>query len=164
MRYWLSNELFPLFPSCISFRTRCFMQGSFHIKFSSCKESSRVCDYLLKVYPENADFMYFVWVCHLFHRFFFFPLQFTAVGNASHIPSRSLIQHVSGTVELFLNDVMNADIQLCRELMEKNCLFFFWRRKGEMEGEKEGLQKKRENIAAYGWRGRKKNQLNLLLV
>lgn len=33
-------------------------------------------------------------------------------------PSRSLIWHVSGTVELLLGDVMNADTQPNRELVE----------------------------------------------
>lgn len=36
----------------------------------------------------------------------------------SHPPSRSLIWHVSGTVELLLVDVMNADTQPNRELVE----------------------------------------------
>lgn len=41
---------------------------------------------------------------------------------ASHISSHSLIQHVSGMVWLFLDDVldvMNTDIQLNRELVER---------------------------------------------
>ncbi len=76
--------------------------------------------------PENADLRSFVGVCHPFHRFFF-SLSFSSIYScgkldieaASHIPSRSLIQHVSGTVELFLDDVMNPDIELNGELLER---------------------------------------------
>lgn len=80
----------------------------------------------MEVYPENADLISFIGVCLRsstlppFH-FFFSNLQLWGnyIEAAAHIPSCSLTQHVSGTVELFMDDVMNADIQLNRELVER---------------------------------------------
>lgn len=119
MYYFLLVSPVAYFKLSVSYREHLISH------FPAAKKTSRVCDYLVEVYPENADLIYFVSDCHPFHRFSFlsFFFQFRAVGNlieaASHIPSRSLIQHVSGTVELLLDDVMNADIGLNRELVER---------------------------------------------
>lgn len=115
---------FLLVPPVAYFKTTVTYREGLISDFPVEKKSSRVCDYLQEVYPENADLISFVRVCHPFHRFFspFFSIYNSGkldIEAASHVPSHSLIQHVSGTVELFLDDVMNADIQLNREPVER---------------------------------------------
>lgn len=60
------------------------IEGWFDIRFSIRQKSSRVCDYLVELYPQNADLIYVIGVYQrssslsTFHRFSF---QFTDLGN-----------------------------------------------------------------------------------